>query len=533
MRDLYKIFSDNAQLRPDAVALVVDGIEHTYSELQDLVRRIGALMVTSGPVSDSFVGIFAHRSLSAFAGVLGALSQGAAYVPLSPKFPPLRNRFIAEASGMRTIVVGNESLPEAIKLLDTLPTKLTLIFPQTSRDDLESWEALNDHQIFTMEDLDAAPTAIHAIHPHPSARAYMLFTSGTTGNPKGVPIRHEQVLAYLDFIIDQYPFDEDDRFSQTFDLTFDLSVHDMFVCWAVGGRLYVLPEQAVMAPARFIRENRLTVWFSVPSVGYFMSRLRMLKPGAFPHLKMSLFCGEALPEKLVKEWRDAATHSSIVNLYGPTEATIAITHYRCPGSPSDSVQANNGIVSIGRVFESQSYRVVDESLRSVNPGKQGELCVSGSQVGNGYWKNPEKTKQQFVHLPGEVDRIWYRTGDLVRLEPDGNLAYLGRIDFQIKIQGHRVELDEINRVVEAGSGAHLAVSVPYPIRDGTAEGIYCFIDTLGTASESEALDYCRNALPGYMVPRRLLTLGNFPLNANGKIDRNKLAQLLEESRGIL
>ena len=258
--------------------------------------------------------------------------------------------------------------------------------------------------------------------------------------------------------------------------------------------------------------------------------MKLLRPGSFPSLRYSLFCGEPLPASSAQLWREAAPNSILENLYGPTETTIAITHYRWNknGSPEECV---NGIVPIGWIFDGQRCSVIDAERKPVPAGIPGELCLCGSQVTTGYWNDPKKTQEQFVRLPGAEERAWYRTGDLVRQDPGGCLYYLGRMDHQVKIRGYRVELQEIDAVLRRACDADQIVSVAWPVEHGSADGVVAFVAGVATLDADRVLDYCSKFLPGYMVPRTIYLCDEMPLNANGKIDRPRLVSMLNrESR---
>jgi amino acid adenylation domain-containing protein len=367
----------------------------------------------------------------------------------------------------------------------------------------------------------AYPTAVD-----PEAIAYLLFTSGSTGVPKGVPIYHRNVRPYLEYICDRYEVSCEDRLSQQFDQTFDLSVHDMFVAWERGACLFSVPERSVMAPTKFIREQQLTMWFSVPSVIGLLSRMRLLLPNCFPSLRCSLFCGEPLLATQAQLWQQAAPHSIVENLYGPTETTIAISHYRWDADRSPG-ECMNGIVPIGWPFLGQSASVVGDDGREVPAGICGELCLAGSQVTTGYWNNPEKTSEQFVRLAGIGDSVWYRTGDLVQQDARGCLHYIGRRDQQIKIRGYRAELQEIEAVLRKVCGTEEAVSVPLPSSNGSTDGVAAFVSGTAELDSERILSSCSQVLPDYMVPRKIYFIKELPLNANGKVDRPQLAEMLK------
>jgi amino acid adenylation domain-containing protein len=360
----------------------------------------------------------------------------------------------------------------------------------------------------------------------PDAIAYLLFTSGSTGTPKGVMVSHRNVRHYVDSASTRYRITEEDRVSQNFDMTFDLSDHYLFVAWECGACICCPTQKEMIKPDRFINDLRLTVWFSVPSTAVFMRRLGLLNPGKYPRLRLSLFCGEALPMEIASHWAMAAPNSVIENIYGPTELTIACTAYRWDAARSPA-ECEQGVVPIGEPFQGMEALVVDEELREVQPGADGELLMSGPQLSLGYWQDEEKTARAFVVPPGK-DRVFYRTGDRVRRAPPGKpMVYLGRTDNQIKILGHRVELGEIEAVVRKEAGIDGVVAVGWPMTPSGAGGIEVFLqtdqfDTHGLIKRLGVL------LPTYMTPRRIHLLTQFHVNANGKYDRRAMLQKREQ-----
>jgi non-ribosomal peptide synthetase component F len=250
-------------------------------------------------------------------------------------------------------------------------------------------------------------------------------------------VTHRNVVHFVRTAVERYQIEASDRFSQTFDLTFDLSAFDMFVAWERGACVCCPSRKALLNPAQFIRDSRLTVWFSVPSIALMMKQLGALKPAVFPCLRWSLFCGEPLPADLAAAWAAAAPQSTLENLYGPTEVTIACTAYRWQGSQSAS-ECEHNIVPIGYPLPGMRTMVADYEQREVRPGQEGELLLAGPQVSLGYWRDPEKTAERFVVPPGR-ESAYYRTGDRVcQPIPDGPLQFRGRLDDQIKVQGYRV-----------------------------------------------------------------------------------------------
>jgi amino acid adenylation domain-containing protein len=506
-----------------APALRIGGAEYSYG---DLHGRASALAALVGQTSNDGapVAVLAARSMAAYGGVLGAVLAGRTYVPLHPEFPALRTASMLTRSGASVLVVGPEALDAARAVLEGLSPSRTVIVAEGP---IPNWAASMPTHRFLGEDAltpGSAPDSTSSSEPaqdqHRRDYAYLLFTSGSTGQPKGVGVTQENVAAYLNHALDAFALVPSDRCSQMFDLTFDLSVHDLFVTWAAGACLCVPSKRTVLAPAKFVRDEELTCWFSVPSVAMVMQRLHMLKAGSFESLRLSLFCGEALPDNIARAWSHAAPRSELHNLYGPTEATIAITSHRWRAEA-----APHPVVPIGRVFPGHAVAVVSGDQTDAATG---ELLVAGPQVTPGYWNDAERTAQSFVELPGDTRR-WYRTGDLVERSSDGTLLYRGRVDDQVQIMGFRVELLEVDQALRTALGTSLAVAVADP-PGPAAEAIFAFAVSETDVDEATALAACRLQLPSYMVPRRIFFVSELPTNANGKIDRSALRSTLESSR---
>ncbi len=522
-------FLQSALTSPDRPALDVGSHTLSYADVLGGAKK-GAYAIQHLARNTHFcVGILSHRSKNAYLSILATLLSGQTYMPLNPKFPASRLAKIIELSGCSCIMVGSEcetALRDILALVEKPLKVITLDFDYQPNDG----EKDSGAEYITLTTLDSETTSdLAPITTKPMDLAYLLFTSGSTGSPKGVAVSQANVHAYLQYLTRHFEFSKEDRFSQSFDLSFDLSVHDMFVCWSVGGCLCVLPESAVMAPAKFIKDKAISVWFSVPSVAMFMSKFRTLKPNSLPNLRLSLFCGEAFSQHLAQAWQEAAPNSLLYNFYGPTETTIAITQYLWNSRSSPPI-CLNGVVPIGHIFPSHECAIVDDSLSAVDVGQSGQLMLSGPQITPGYLNDPGRTRAAFVKLPGDSsDRIWYGTGDLAKIDSSGCLFYLGRKDDQIQILGYRAELQEIDLALRIASGSEMAVAVAWPIDGGQAQGVVGFV----CGSQSDAADIisrCGKTLPQYMVPREVYFIEALPLNSNGKVDRKALQAKLQQSK---
>jgi amino acid adenylation domain-containing protein len=499
-----EIFFQSARKWNHRPALVIGDTSWTYGELADFAQCISGAIETHHSQT-GICALWSTRELSSYVGLLGILIGGEAYMPLHPKAPPLRNAQILGVD-INLLLTGSSHLEAVKQVLKNVDHPCTVIAIGDPAKAPQDWPSR--HKLVSVS-LERPSRSEWSVSPSRSPLAYVLFTSGSSGDPKGVGIRHDQIISYLKQISSQLTVKPEDRISQFFDLTFDLSVHDLFVAWRNGACLFVLSETDRLFPSRFINEHKLSVWFSVPSI---ISPLRRTGLGAdqWPSLLLSLFCGETLHQVDAQAWLKAAPNSELINLYGPTEATIAVSTHKV----SRSATPPNGHAPIGKIFPEVHYRILPDS-------NVGELCLSGAQVIEKYFAAHDPNK--FFSSEGKT---WYRTGDLVRAENDG-LYFVGRTDTQIKIRGYRIELGEIELAVSKIFAGAKSAALEWPRPPASAERIYVFVES-ERLDESEIIAKCRTHLPDYMVPTKIFSLQAMPINTNGKTDRIQLAAQLAQ-----
>ncbi|MET7756719.1 amino acid adenylation domain-containing protein [Streptomyces sp. NPDC005389] len=508
----------------ERVALEVGGQSLTYRRLGALAESHAAqILARTGP-GPRRVGLLAGRTVSAYAGYLGALRAGATVVPLNPEHPPSRTASIVDAAGLDLVLTDTPGAAVVLGVTELLLQPTTAPGPPPS-----------------------SPSDLP--EPGPDDIAYIIFTSGSTGSPKGVPILHRNLCAYLTAMAGRYGIGADSRMSAAFDLTFDGSVHDLFVAWASGATLVVPSAAQLLSPVVTVNNLRLTHWFSVPSLISFAERLGTLKPNSMPTLRWSVFGGEALPLTAARAWRTAAPQSAIEVLYGPTELTISCTAHRLPDDPSAWPTTPNGTAPIGRCHPGLEHRILDEDGL---PADTGELLVRGAQRFPGYLDPTHDAGRFHPPAPGAGDDAnhrsaadhrddggaggrteevtvdhWYRTGDRVTVR-DGALVHLGRTDHQIKVRGHRIEPGEVEAVLRELDGVREAYVLAVPDAHGSPE-LHAVV-TGGACDPQKLFAELTDRLPPYMRPRRISVLESLPLNANGKIDHRALLTELSLTR---
>lgn len=446
------------------------------------------------------VAIVANDDTLTYVGLLGIWMAGAAYVPLNTANPVRRNIEILSQAKVGA-VISSTDFPPARQAAQECECAWWTIEPGPRR----------HFPIPTQRPLAAEDPA------------YILFTSGSTGRPKGVQITHGNISAFRDAWQNEsaYRLSASDRVLQMFELGFDLSVMNIFIPWSVGASVHVVPHKGIsyLSVLRLMQEASVTVTMMVPSVLTYLSRF--FDEVRLPTVRYNMFCGEALPQTLVAAWSKCVPNALIENTYGPTEATIFCYTYRWDEATS-ARQAWNGIVPIGRPIGDTTGLILDDAGMEITGDGSGELYLSGPQLAKGYWNDPERSAAAFFTITSDnTTRFAYRTGDLVSRLPDGNLVWRGRVDHQIKIDGHRIELAEIEAHVREASDCTAVAAVAKQMLGGNTR-LIVYVE--GGESEPAALAAAlAQRLPTYMCPHEVRRLPSLPLNVNGKIDRNKLA----------
>jgi amino acid adenylation domain-containing protein len=546
VQSLFGRFLATAARVPDAPALSIGDREWTYAELCVDVARVAAALQAAcasragqteslaplvAPLAP-LVAVFGNRSHAAYTGLLGAHACGHGHVPLNPYFPPAQLRDMLEISAAETVLVTPEGLPLLEATLAGVERPLSLVLPPET--DLAAFAARlpTQHHLLSLGQWPTDPALLPALAApptEPDAVAVVLFTSGSTGVPKGLGLSQRNLGHYFEFMNRRLaPLGPGDRHSQVVPLNFDMSLLDLFLAWINGGCVCApTPEQSI-ALGRFIEQQRITVWYSTPSVLALVRRQGQLQPGQYPRLREVFFAGEALPVDLAKATAAAAPNAILENIYGPAELTLTCTWYRYDAAVTPG-ESEIGYVPIGAPNDGLTALVVDDGLHEVKRGEVGELLVAGPQVALGYWNDPRKTAHAFIVPPGRRE-VFYRTGDLVRRPRSAEepLKFVGRADGQVKIQGVRIELGEVETHVREVTGFD-AVAVGWPATESGVEGVVVYL-----VAQPESLDWpaarraLQQRLPPFAVPKRAICVEAFPTTSSGKTDRRALKARLEQ-----
>lgn len=491
-RLLHEVFDARAERRPRATAAVHHGTTLTYGELKDRSDALAARLRDAGVRPGDNVGVYGGRSLDALAGFLGVLKAGAAYVPLDDTSPPQRLQAMAEDAGVHTVV----TLPGSVCRIRRVRTRVELDGPAPAR---------------------PAPAEDSADRPGPDGRAYVMFTSGSTGRPKPVAIPHRGVLRLAaSDLVTQQPR-PGDRVLHAYGLSSDASTIEIWSALLAGACLVLVDREELLSPAALearLLEDRVTLAYLTTGVFHHVARTR---PHALRTLRFVSAGGEAMAPALARAVLDACPDTTVVNFYGPTENSVVSTAHLVHDVPADATT-----VPIGRPLEDSSCHVLREDGTVTDPGEEGELFVGGAGLALGYFGDPELTAERFVADPFEPGARLYRTGDRAVRREDGTLEYRARADRQVKLRGHRIELDE----VEARIRADDAVGEAVVELDGDLLTAYVTPARPGTAVPVDRVRKQLAAwLPAAAVPSRLTEVAAFPVTSAGKVDRKRLRAL--------
>lgn len=517
------LFAKSAKTYPNRPAICIESEVLTYAELAASAGQISACLQASTVAGQNTCILATRRTFAGFAGILGVLGAGKIYVPVSPSTTNERAISIASTTSPVAIIADHDGFNLAKFIAHSSTQSLVIILPEHEPSEFDR-DDFAPHKVYGKSDLRQFPQKFEPVDVNPTSLAYILFTSGTTGEPKGVPIRQESVVQYVQSIASLYPLLPTDRCTQLFELTFDLSGHDMYVTWNAGACLFIPHRGMALFSADLVVNHELTVWFSVPSVVSELMHSRKLTPGSLKSLRLAIFCGERMPIQLAQAMKIAAPNALLVNTYGPTEATIAFTHYAWDGK--DLPEICNDL-PIGHPLPKQQVFLLDSNHQPVPPNTIGEIYLSGSQVSDGYWKNSTQTNAHFHNLTlnDQTSVRAYSTGDLAIEVPDLGLVFRGRIDDQVKLHGVRMELGAIDAAVRRVSGNQQAAAIVWP--QDYPKRLIVYIEK-GDLSATDILEKCRNLLPHHEQPNEIVEIDRLPLTSNGKMDRKKLVTLYKE-----
>ena len=517
---LHERVGEQSARTPDALAVAMEGETVTYQLLETESNRLARCLRDVGCERGDRVCLFLPKSPAAIVAMLGVLKAGCAYVPVDLDSPGARLAKIVARADPRVVLVAQAATPqlEELRTAGGLDSDV-LVGSSSAKNGTGHAFGADDLAGFSPEPIDSGVGGDDAAH--------ILFTSGSTGEPKGVVITHANVLAFLGWAIPYFEIGQEDRLSGHPPLHFDLSTFDIYGALTSGAQLHLVPPALNLPPkgiARFIERHELTQWFSVPSVLTYMAKFDAVPEGGFPSLRRVLSCGDVLPSPVLGHWAARLPHVRFTNLYGPTEATIASSFHTIETfSPTET-----SAIPIGRACDREELLVLDEALEPAGAGVAGDLYIAGAGLSPGYWRDEEKTRAAFLPDP-RPDRPagrLYRTGDRARMDETGVVHFLGRADSQVKSRGYRIELGEVERAVTALPELREAavVGVESEFEGTSLCCAFAAAETEGVSTQrlKQAL---RATLPQYMVPSRWLALPVLPKNANGKIDRSEIRRL--------
>ncbi len=511
---LHHLLDASAQRWPDRVAIEdSEGGRITYRDLLSLSDRVCDRLVQMGVTRGDRVGIHISKSIDALAAIFGTLKAGGVYVPVDPTAPPRRNAYIFGDCSVRAAIVERQiadALRTEMAQLGADPIMLLIGRPS----DGTALDAVLQQQqeIKPAATCDTATTASDDL-------AYILYTSGSTGNPKGVMLSHLNALSFIDWCTQVIDPTEYDRFSSHAPFHFDLSILDIYVALKHGATLVLVGHQLGKDPillASEIAEKRISVWYSTPSILGLLVQYGDLSQHNYSALRMILFAGEVFPIKHLRTLRRQIPHPRYLNLYGPTETNVC-TFYEVK-APVDDDRAEP--YPIGKVCSHLRSRVIDDKGNELGPTEEGELCIHGPAVARGYWNLCKQTEAAFIAGPGATK--WYRTGDMVVTDDNGDFLFRGRHDRMVKKRGYRVELGEIEACLYSHPMVSQAAVVALPGEDGIRIKAFVSLHDGERLSIIAVKSYCARRLPVYMVPDLFSFEQSLPTTSTDKVDYQQL-----------
>jgi len=475
-------------------AIICDGKKYSYAVLRKTVFSIAADV---DEYNDKIIGVYTDNSFYTYASILAVLLTKKCFIPLNSKFPTDKLKKIIRSAGVKKILCHDNSIEE-------LNLKLG-----------ENYDFItNDLKVTSVDKMD-----FNLFREDETLLAYILFTSGSTGEPKGIPITIKNFNSLLTSLENYFDFKKINIILQTFELSFDVSLAVTFMALSNNKTLVINKLDGIIPLDAFkhVLDYNIDTLVLAPSVVSLLERYRVIPQNKLPLVTTTIFTGEALSQKTSRKWIDTCPNSEIYNAYGPTESTVWSHISEVTKTSGNGFNTKSDFHLIGKSLSEVKHSILKDLNSKIDIG---ELLLSGNQIFKRYWSNNIKTQESIIKIDGV---LWYKTGDKVEINSAGEVLYINRLDYQVKINGYRVELGE----VEAALRKQISSSEVVVITDGenSADNDYLIAFVSEKVNEDILLKSLRESLPFYMIPKKIIYLETFPLNSNGKIDRNALKKL--------
>lgn len=506
------------------IAIKTSNEDISYNELYKRSISIADFISTN---KYKKVAILGYRSVNVYAVILAAIFANQTYVPLNPRFPEKRTIEMILDSDVDAIIVCKECAAYLKKLLKEAKIDKELIIEDSDEFCEQDFSKESSYNITRLSFTASNKTEIgesSKINFDENKPIYVIYTSGTTGKAKGVIVSYFHFFSYIEKILNYYNYNENDVFSQMSEITFDLSLQDLCSSILSGGTLIPIPKEYLFCPAPIISKFKITVFHAVPYVISMLKKMEMLEPELMNSIRISIFVGEPLWYEQVRDWIKSCPNSIVYNTYGPTETTVIIMHYKVYDPKImtiDALKELEGVVPLGTTFPRAKAGIFNDYNVELAKNEIGQIYLAGDQVGLGYLNSKEKTNEAFLNLDGT---LWYKTGDNGYVDDNGNFIFKGRRDDQVKINGFRVDLLEIDEKLRLASKRR-AMSIPLRNELNQITNLVAAVEgDEDNKIKDDIVSTLKNYLPFYMQVHDIVFIKEFPVNYNGKLDRKALTQ---------
>lgn len=506
------------------IAIKTSNEDISYNELYKRSISIADFISTNNYKK---VAILGYRSVNVYAVILAAIFANQTYVPLNPRFPEKRTLEMILDSDVDAIIVCKECATYLKKLLKEAKIDKELIIEDSDEFNEQDFSKERFYNITRLSFTASNKTEIgesSKINFDENKPIYVIYTSGTTGKAKGVIVSYFHFFSYIEKILNYYNYNENDVFSQMSEITFDLSLQDLCSSILSGGILIPIPKEYLFCPAPIISKYKITVFHAVPYVISMLKKMEMLDPELMNSIRISIFVGEPLWYEQVRDWIKSCPNSIVYNTYGPTETTVIIMHYKVYDPKImtiDTLKELEGVVPLGTTFPRAKAGIFNDYNVELAKNEIGQIYLAGDQVGLGYLNSKEKTNEAFLNLDGT---LWYKTGDNGYVDDNGNFIFKGRRDDQVKINGFRVDLLEIDEKLRLASKRR-AMSIPLRNELNQITNLVAAVEgDEDNKIKDDIVSTLKNYLPFYMQVHDIVFIKEFPVNYNGKLDRKALTQ---------